>query len=91
MDYILPNKIKMKTFDTFEEVEGMNPCMKKPLVVHAKKINEPFTVNTLENTLENPFQGKAGGYLMKGIDGELYICDEDMFKKTYDFIEIEDK
>jgi len=75
--------LKMKTFDTFETVEGMNPCVKRPIVVHAMKINEEFRVNTLEGNYK---QGKPGDYLMKGIDGELYICDGPIFDKTYDFV-----
>jgi hypothetical protein len=73
----------MKLFDTFENVDGMNSCMKRPIVVHAKQINEEFQVNTLEGNYK---QGKAGDYLMKGIDGELYICDGPIFEKTYDFV-----
>jgi hypothetical protein len=33
----------MKTFDTFEEVVGMNHCMKRPIVVHAKKMDVEIT------------------------------------------------
>lgn len=73
----------MKTFDTFEQVADMSGCMKKPIVVHAKQINEDFRVNTLEGNYK---QGKSGDYLMKGIDGELYICDRAIFEKTYDFV-----
>jgi hypothetical protein len=73
----------MKTFDTFEQVEGMSGCMKKPIVVHAKRIDEEFRVNTLEGNYK---QGKSGDYLMKGIDGELYICDGPIFEKTYNFV-----
>lgn len=73
----------MRVFDTFEVVEGMNPCMKRPITVHAKPIPYDFQVNTLEGNYK---QGKAGDYLMKGIDGELYICDKEIFEKTYDFL-----
>jgi hypothetical protein len=73
----------MKTFDTFETVDGMLGCMKKPIVVHAKQINQDFRVNTLEGNYK---QGKAGDYLMRGIDGELYICDGPIFERTYDFV-----
>ncbi len=73
----------MKVFDTFESVDGMNNCMKRPIVVQAKQIEEEFRVNTLEGNYK---QGKAGDYLMKGIDGELYICDKEIFEKTYDFV-----
>jgi hypothetical protein len=73
-------------FDTFESVEDMKPCKKRPIVVHAKSIPCAFRVNTLEGNYK---QGKAGDYLIKGIDGELYICDKDIFEKTYDFVDIE--
>lgn len=70
-------------FESYEDVPGMLPCMKLPLVVHAMKINEPFRVNSLEGNYK---QGKPGDYLMKGVDGELYICDADVFYKTYGFL-----
>ena len=73
----------MKTYDTFENVEGLNACIKRPIVVHAMSIQEEFRVNTLEGNYK---QGKAGDYLMKGIDGELYICDKAIFEKSYDFV-----
>jgi hypothetical protein len=73
----------MKTFDTFEQVEGMGGCMKKPIVVHAKKMTEEFRVNSLEGNYK---QGKPGDYLMRGIDGELYICDGPIFERTYDWV-----
>lgn len=73
----------MKIFGTFEEVEGMTGCRKKPIVVHAKQIDEEFRVDTLEGNYK---QGKPGDYLMRGIDGELYICDREIFEKTYDWI-----
>ena len=73
----------MKTFSTFEAVESMVPCRKKPIVIHAKQIDEPFRVDTLEGNYK---QGKTGDYLMRGIDGELYICDREIFEKTYDIL-----
>ena len=73
----------MKTFDTFEQVTNMVDCRKKPIVIQTKKINEPFRVNTLEGNYK---KGKAGDYLMRGIDSELYICDGPIFDKTYDIL-----
>ena len=46
----------MKTFDTFEQVADMEMCMKKPIVVHAKRIDEEFRVNSLEGNFK---QGKC--------------------------------
>lgn len=73
----------MKTFGTFETVDGMLPCRKKPIVIQATQIREPFRVNSLEGDYK---QGKPGDYLMRGIEGELYICDKDIFEKTYDWV-----
>lgn len=50
---------------------------------HATQIDRPFVVETKEGVME----GKAGDYLMEGVDGELYVCDEEIFKKTYEFLE----
>ena len=73
----------MKTYDTYEKVDGMMDCVKRPIVVHAKRIDEEFRVETLEGNYK---QGKPGDYLMRGINGELYICDGPIFEKTYDFL-----
>jgi hypothetical protein len=73
----------MKTYSTFEKVDGMFDCMKLPIVIQAKPINEEFRVETLEGNYK---QGKPGDYLMRGIDGELYICDKDIFERTYKWV-----
>lgn len=73
----------MKTFDTYEDVEGMKACKKRPVIVKAIQINEPFRCNSLEGDYK---QGKPGDYLIKGVDGENYICDKEIFEHTYDFI-----
>lgn len=72
----------MKTFGTFEEVDGMRWC-RKSAIASSKQINEDFRVDTLEGNYK---QGKAGDYLMRGIENELYICDKAIFEKTYNFI-----
>jgi hypothetical protein len=74
----------MKVFTTFEKVEGMKGCRKKPIIVYSKQISEEFQVESLEGNYK---QGKAGDHLMRGIDGELYICDKEIFEKTYDWVE----
>jgi len=73
----------MIVFDTFEKVDNLEACRKRPIVIHAKQIDEPFRVNTLEGNYK---QGKAGDYLMCGIEGELYICEKGIFEKTYDWV-----
>jgi len=72
----------MKIFKTFEDVERMRPCMKLPIIIHAIQMDELFQVETLEGNYK---QGKKGDYLMQGIENELYICDKEIFEKSYEF------
>ena len=74
----------MKIYKTFEEVSGLRPCMKLPIVVHAMEVEESFRVESLEGDYA---VGSPGDYLMKGIEGENYICNKDSFEKSYKFIE----
>ena len=74
----------MKTFNTYEAIEGSLACVKRPIIVHALQMNEEFRVDTLEGNYK---QGKPGDYLMTGIKGENYICDKEIFEESYDFIE----
>jgi hypothetical protein len=70
----------MLVFGAFERIDNMLEVVKKPVVVHAIQVDEDFRVDTLEGNYK---QGKAGDYLIKGIDGENYICDRSIFERTY--------
>ena len=41
------------------------------------------------NTLEGKMSAKIGDYIIRGIEGENYPCDEKIFKKTYEKVEEE--
>ena len=43
-------------------------------------MQEEFTVESLEGTVS----GKKDDWLMEGIRGELYICDNDIFQESYE-------
>ena len=60
----------------------MYEVRKKPIVVHATQLNFPFKVTTMEGEL----RGKAGDYLVIGVEGEKYPVDKDIFERTYDII-----
>jgi len=75
---------KMKIFECFDNVSGMSKCRKRPLIIQAKQMNESFRVRSLEG---NYACGRAGDYLLRGVEGELYICNSNIFKKTYEWIE----
>lgn len=55
-------------------------AIKKPLRIKCVQIHEPFTIETLEGTLN----GKTGDWLVVGVEGEMYAIDNAIFKKTYD-------
>lgn len=52
---------------------------KRPVTVEAVHLNVPFTVETMEGTME----ADAGHYLIRGVKGELYPCDPAIFAQTY--------
>lgn len=66
-----------------DNFEGFIKVRKKPIVIDALKVNIPFSVNTIEGKME----GKKGDWLMIGLDGEKYICDDSLFKRTYDILD----
>ena len=56
---------------------------KKPIEIEAYQINEDFHVKTMEGTMK----GKAGDYCIVGIRNELYVCNQEIFNETYDFVQ----
>ena len=63
--------------------DDMKPCMKRPIPVKATQMYGEFRVETLEGDYKI---GKPGDYLMCGIDDEIYICDKEIFERSYDFL-----
>lgn len=58
-------------------------AVKRPIPIRCVKMEEPFEVETMEGVL----RGKAGDWLMIGVEGEMYPCDAGVFARTYDLIE----
>jgi hypothetical protein len=52
---------------------------KKPIAVRCCRMAEAFEVETLEGLMK----GRAGDYLMIGINGEMYPCAKEVFEQTY--------
>ena len=57
-------------------------AVKKPIPIKCIQIDEPFLVETMEGKLK----GKKGDWLMVGVHGEMYPCDNEIFEKTYDLL-----
>lgn len=76
--------IGIKNFgsDFLFKSDSIGRYIKKPIPIEAIQIDEEFTVETLEGTMK----GKPGDYLIRGIEGEYYPCDEKIFEKSYDLV-----
>ena len=71
---------KLKRFTQNKKFDlAFTKVTKKAIPVEAVQINEPFEVETIEGIM----RGKAGDYLMKGIRGEYYVCDQQIFNESY--------
>ena len=57
----------------------MSYYVKEPIPIKAVQQDKAFQTNTLEGVLN----GKAGDYLVTGIEGEQYPVDRKIFEKTY--------
>lgn len=62
--------------------DGSKKYVKKPIPIRAIQMDERFEITTMEGTLI----GKAGDFLIEGIEGELYPCDKEIFEKSYDIL-----
>lgn len=74
----------MKRFSQYDDLKiDFRKARKKPIAIECYQMNEAFEVETIEGVM----QGKKGDWLMKGVNGELYPCADEIFQKSYDLIE----
>jgi hypothetical protein len=53
---------------------------KRPVVITAQRMREEFSVETMEGTMT----GKPGDWLITGLKGEKYACDDAIFRASYE-------
>jgi hypothetical protein len=70
-----------KIFD-FREKKTMK-FRKKPIVIDAYQVDQEHFIETLEGVM----RAKPGDWIITGINGEKYPCDNEIFEKTYDKVE----
>ena len=71
-------------FLTKDYLEGAKKYTKRAVTVRAKQIKlKKDNAIPVVQTLEGTMRGKEGDYLIEGIKGELYICDQEIFNETY--------
>ena len=73
----------MRTFQTYDQVDGMRNCMEEPSASRALQIQEDFQVRASDGTSK---QGKAGDYLLGRNDGDLSVCPRAIFESFYSFV-----
>lgn len=61
---------------------NMRRFVKKPIIIQAMQIADPFIVDTLEGR----HSGQPGDYLVVGIKGERYPVRKDIFEESYEEI-----
>lgn len=67
------------TLDNFDEIKAFaHPQECTPL--------DKETLSGTIETLEGKMAYKLGDYIIKNITGETYVCDEEIFKETYNEI-----
>lgn len=57
-----------------------NRFLKKPVPVKAVRLEETVEVETMEGNIT----GEPGDWLIEGVEGERYPCDDGIFRQTYD-------
>lgn len=65
-----------------KDVPGMRECVKKPVILRAKRMDRKFTVDNPEGTWK---RGRPGDYLMMAEDGSLHVVASKVFEENYDF------
>jgi hypothetical protein len=80
------NEVTHSYIDHLKGKFGRRIYRKKPIEIEAYQMNEDFHVKTMEGTM----RGKKGDYVIIGIRKELYVCDEEIFHETYDFVKTDE-
>lgn len=68
------NKVTIHPLDNIEESKG--PFTERKIYANIK-------------TLEGEMNADFGDYIIQGVDGEIYPCKPEIFKKTYEFVKEE--
>ena len=60
---------------------------KKPVVIDAYQTDQEMYIETLEGTM----RADPGDWIITGVNGEQYPCKPDIFEKTYEKAEDENR
>ena len=58
-----------------------------PVVFLVSDLGPENTYHLSIRTLEGTMRGEKGDWLIRGVNGEVYPCKDDIFRKTYDEVD----
>lgn len=64
-------------------VDEWTDVRKLPVEVEAKRVDEETQIDTREGTV----WAYPGDVLLRGVEGELYPCDPEIFDETYEVVD----
>lgn len=79
----LPNgqyRLGQQVVDDVSNVEGAVKAVTRSIPITVLQVNQPFEVVTTEGIM----QGKPGDWLLQGVVGEVYVCPDNVFRRSYD-------
>jgi hypothetical protein len=77
--------IRGERFDETYAVEGAGVCWKKPLVVEAVRMAEPFQV--IVGWSNTPLTGKRRDWHITYAENDFGVVDAEIFEQTYDLLD----
>ena len=79
-------QIKRESFDVLCSLENWGTGPQFRIRIDAGTgLLQGVTVDTLEGQM----QGAVGDWVIRGVEGELYVCKDSIFQKTYDRLHTE--
>lgn len=66
--------------DTESDADEWREARKKPVTIEYRNVTEREEIHTREGTIV----AEPGDYIIRGVEGEVYPIDADIFEKTYD-------
>ena len=85
---IIVDAVKMLSCGFAETPEWVTKALSENIIYYSNVdgtnyIKDGFIVQTLDGNMI----GNIGDYLIRGVDGEIYPCKGDIFRKTYELME----
>jgi len=73
--------------DVFEQLDEMESTFRARKVPVEVDVHGPLQSNVEIHTREGTVVGEPGDYIIRGVAGEVYPIDADIFENTYERIE----